>query len=435
VKRLRVQLFSRGTNWYWAFLLANAASGAASLLLPLYAHVLGGDAGDLGTIAGVGSLVGVVASLLWGRISDRTQRRRWLVVLSFSGLGLAYFLLPAVGTVGGLVLLGAGATFFWMASSVVSVLLVMDRTPAADWEREIGRLNAYSGLGWAAGLALGAAWTGMLLSLVGERMGLWSLGLTVGLLATCGAVTIVLLLPEPLRRVERRDFRGLMVAVGNFLYERFRYGPAHLYYLVRPGQVLRFLQGRTAFGPELVLIYYGVFLLMAAFAVFFVPLPLFLRESLNWSNPVVYAAYTLHTLTSVVSYPWVRRAIERWGHRPVWGLGLLVRAAAFALFSLAGKQLPGELVLGLFVITGASWAAFQLPATAIVSRVAPSGLKGQALGAYNAITGLGWMLGAVAGGFIAEGLGFSPAFLIAGAVVVLTIPVVLVEAGAAGGKS
>lgn len=422
----------RGGGWYWGFLLANAASGAASLLLPLYAHALGGDASDLGTIAGVGSLVGVGASLLWGRISDRTQRRRWLVVLSFSGLGLAYFLLPLVRSVGGLVILGAGATFFWMASSVVSVLLIMDRTPAADWDREIGRLNSYSGLGWAAGLALGAAWTGMFLALVGERLGLWSLGLAVGLLAICGAVTITLLLPEPIRRVERRDFRGLVVAVGNFLYERFRYGPAHLYYLIRPGQVLRFLQGRTAFGPELVLLYYGVFLLMAAFAVFFVPLPLFLRESLKWSNPVVYAAYTLHTLTSVVTYPVVRRAIGRWGHRPVWGLGLLVRAAAFALFSRVGGQLPDWVGLGLFSITGASWAAFQLPATAIVSRVAPPGLKGQALGAYNAITGLGWMVGAVAGGFIAEGLGFSPAFLIAGAVVVLTVPVVLLEAE--GGK-
>jgi len=416
------------TRWYTAFLLANAASGAASLLLPLYVHHLGGSAGDVGIISGVGSLVGVGASLLWGRLSDRTRRRRWFVILSFAGTALVYAFLPAVRSVEGLILLGAMATFFWMASSTVSVLVIMERSPEADWEREIGRLNAYSGFGWATGQALGAGWTGMLIVFWGEGTVLGSLGLTVGVLGVAGAIVVGLFLPEPVRRLERRDFRGLVVSLGNFLYERFRYGPAHLYYLLNPSQVLRFLQGRTAFGPDLVLIYYGVFLIMTAFSVFFVPLPIFLRREIGWSSPIVFTAYTLHTLTSVVSYRWVRRAILRWGHRPVLGIGLLGRTAAFALFALAGHALPGWTAAPLFLITGATWAAFQLSATAIVSRLAPTGLKGQALGAYNAINGLGGVVGALVGGFLSDFLGFSAVFLVAASMVFITIPVVLVEA-------
>ncbi|HAF70948.1 MAG: Major facilitator superfamily protein [Acetothermia bacterium 64_32] len=418
----------RSTRWYLAFLLANAASGAASLLLPLYAHYLGGSAGEVGTISAVGSLVGVGASLLWGRISDRTRRRRWFVILSFAGIALVYGLLPAVRTVGGLVGLGAIASFFWMASSAVSVLVIMERFPEADWEREIGRLNAYSGFGWAIGQALGAGWTGMLIAFLGEGVGLRTLGLTIGLLGAAGAMVAGLFLPEPVRRVERRDFRGLVVSLGNFLYERFRYGPVHLYYLLSPSQILRFLQGRTAFGPDLVLLYYGVFLIMAAFSVFFVPLPIFLRREIGWSSPIVYAAYTLHTLASVVSYRWVRGAILRWGHRPVLGVGLLGRAAAFALFALAGTALPGWTAVPLFLITGTTWAMFQLAAVAIVSRLAPEGLQGQALGIYNAINGLGGVVGALVGGFLSDFWGFSATFLVAGSVVFITIPLVLIEA-------
>ena len=415
------------TRWYLAFLLANAAAGGVSLLLPLYAHYLGGTAAAVGTISAVGSLVGVGASLLWGRISDRTRRRRWFVVLSFSGIGVVYCLLPLIGAVSGLVGVGATASFFWMASSVVSVLLIMERFPKVDWEREIGRLNAYSGFGWAIGQALGAAWIGGLTGLLGEGPGLKSFGVTAGVLALAGAGVAALSLPEAVQRVKRRDFRGTMVAVGTFLYERFRYGPAHLYYLIRPSQVLRFLQGRTAFGPDLVLFYYGAFLIMAAFSLFFVPLPVFLRQELDWPSSLVYAAYTVHTLTSVIAYRWARVAIARWGHRPVLGIGLFGRAAAFALFALTGRLLPGWSAVPLFLLTGVTWAAFQLSATSIVSRLAPAGLKGQALGAYNALTGLGGVVGALVGGFLADSLGFPTAFLVAAAVVLLTIPVVMVE--------
>jgi len=95
---------------------------------------------------------------------------------------------------------------------------------------------------------------------------------------------------------------------------------------------------------------------------------------------------------------------------------------------VTGWVLPGWSAAPLFLLTGVTWAAFQLSATSIVSRLAPAGLKGQALGAYNALTGLGGVVGAVIGGFLADSLGFPAAFLVAAAVVLLTIPVVMVEA-------
>ncbi|MGC9530351.1 MAG: MFS transporter [Candidatus Bipolaricaulaceae bacterium] len=414
-------------SWYWAFLVANAATGAASPLLPLFAHHLGGTAADVGVLSAVASLVGVAGSLAWGRLSDATARRRPFVLLSFVGLAVAYLSFPFLRSVGQLVVLNAAATLVWMAGATVSVLIILGSFPKADWEREIGKFNAYSGLGWTGGLAMGAAWTSILVRTTGEEWGLRSLGLLIALFAAVAAAVAAVKLREPPIRVERRTFRGLAVSVGNFLYERFRYGPAHLYYVLKPSQVVRFMQGRTAFGPELVLCYYGTLLAFVGFSMVFVPLPIFVRQQLGWPSELVFVLYVAHHLISVLAFGWARRAVARWGHRPAAALALLGRTGIFSGLAVVGGAAAGWALPVLFGLAGVTWSFFQLAATSMVSRLAPEGLKGQGLGTYNAVAGLGNVLGALAGGYLADFVGFSGAFLCGAVLVLLALPILLVE--------
>ncbi|MBC7093089.1 MFS transporter [Candidatus Bipolaricaulota bacterium] len=417
----------KAPRWYWAFLVVNAAVGAASPLLPLYAYHLGGTAADVGAMSAAASMVNVIGSLLWGRLADVTARRRLFVLLSFAGLSLAYLALPFLLRVPQLILLNAGVSLVWTASATVSILILLGNFPRADWEREIGRFNVYSGVGWTLGLAIGAVWTSALVRLVGEGWGLRSLGLVVAVLAAAAAVMAARELREPSQRVEARSLRHLMVAVGNFLYERFRYGPTHLQDVLRPSQLLRFLQGRTAFGPELVLCYYGALLAFVGFATTFVPFPIFVRQALGWSNELVFALYVAHHGVSVLAFGWARRAVAKWGHRPAAALALLGRTGIFIGFAVVGGTTAKWMLPILFGLAGATWSFFQLAATALVSRLSPQGLQGQGLGLYNAIAGLGNVLGALAGGYLAEFVGFPATFLCGAVLVFLTMPILLVE--------
>lgn len=408
--------------------MANIVSGAASPLLPLFVYFLGGGAKEVGTLASVASFVGVVASLVWGNLSDRTSRRLPFVLASFLGLVFCYGLLPVAGNVQHLIALNALISMFWMASAAVSALIIMESFPEADWEREIGQFNLYAGLGWTGGLALGAGWTAMMLPLVGEGWGLRSLGAVIALLSALAVALAVLWLREPKSHLPARSFRGLWTATTNFLFERFRYGPSYLYHLLSPRQILRFLQGRTALGPDLVLSYYGVLLASMGFSTFFVPLPIFLRAELGWPNWLVYAGfYIVHNLVSAFSYALARRGVDLWGHRPALAFALLIRTLGFGAFAWVEMGAVGWAVPILAVFTGASWSFYQLSVVAIVSRLAPQGLRGQALGGYNALSGLGNMFGALAGGFLTDYLGFTAATLAGAALVFLAMPILLVE--------
>jgi MFS family permease len=417
----------KAPRWYWAFVLSNAAMGAASVLLPLYAYHLGATAGGVGTLAAVGSLVNVVASLMWGRILDRTPRRRLFVGLSFFGLGIAYLAFPLVTRLPQLLLVNSWVAFSWMAGASVSILLLLAGFPKEQWEGEIARFNVYCGVGWTLGLALGAGWVAFAVRALGEGWGLQSLGFVVGALALAALFVAVREIREPAGQVQVPSVRDITLSVGNFLYEWFRYGPAQLYDLLRPAQFVRFMQGRSAFGPDLILCYYAAMLSFVGFSIVFAPFPVFVREKLEWPSELVFALSVAHHGVSVVAFGWARKAVAKWGHRPAAALALLGRAGMFVGFALTTPAVARWLLPVLWGVAGATWAFFQLSVTSIVSRLSPSGLQGQGLGIYNAVAGLGNVLGALAGGFVADFLGFPAAFLFGAMLMVVALPILLVE--------
>lgn len=413
-------------RWYWAFLVVNVALGAFSQLLPLYAYFLGASAGEVGLLAAVGSATNIVASLFWGKLADRTPRRRPLVLLGFWGIAACYALLAFLSRRGALFPLNAAATFLWMAAGTAATLLVLHAFPHERWEREIGRFNAFGGVGWTAGLILGALWTTALARLVGEGWGLRSLALMLALVAGFAGFLAFRSLPEP-RAVRRTSFLDWTSGIGTFVVERLRYGPTYLLEALSPRQILRFLQGRTAFGPELVLCYYGELLSFVGFALVFAPFPVFLRQKLGWPNEGVFALYVAHHAIGIFAYEWARRAIASWGHRPALAFALLVRVGIFAGFAAVGRGASPWILPLLFALAGVTWSFFQLSTTALVSRLAPAELRGQGLGLYNAVAGLGNVIGAALGGYLADAFGYAAPFLSGAALLFLTLPIFLVE--------
>ncbi len=413
--------------WYGAFAVINVALGAFSQLLPLYAYFLGAKAAQVGLLSAVGSATTIVASLFWGKLADVSPRRRPLVLLGFFGLAAGYALIAALAQVRALILLNAAVTFVWMAAGTASTLLVLAEFSRSHWERELSRFNALSGVGWTAGLLLGALWTTVLTRFVGEGWGLRSLGLAAGLIALAAGLLGLRSLPEPGGAVKGSLVQDLTSAMGNFIAEIRRYGPLSILGALNPLQLLRFFQGRTAFGPELALCYYGEFLSFVAFSLVFAPFPVFLRQILRWPNELVFTLYVAHHAVSVFAFRWARKAIERWGHRPALALSIFVRVGIFVGFAAVGTGAPTWLLPLFFALAGLSWSFFQLSTTALVSRLSPEGMRGQALGIYNAVSGLGNVVGASIGGYLADGFGFFAPFLSAAALLFITLPILVAE--------
>ena len=81
-------------RWLYAWGLASVAFGGASLVVPLYVVDLGGGPFVLGVLAAVAAVVGVPGALWFGRVADRTGRRRGLVLAALVAATLALVIVP-----------------------------------------------------------------------------------------------------------------------------------------------------------------------------------------------------------------------------------------------------------------------------------------------------------------------------------------------------
>jgi len=403
----RVEVVSRRVErWFYPFTLAFVASGGASLLLPLFAAtVLGGSVGQIGLMAALASLAGVPFAVVWGRLSDRLERRKPFVVLAFIGAGLALLAMGFSQSMRQLILLNMAMNAVWVAASAVSTLLVIEGVDRSRWESRIGRFNRYTGAGWVGGLALGALWNLLARKMPGS--GLREMFYFLAVLDLVAAYLIQRWLRERIEvyHYKRRRFRGLIVEWGNMLVERFRYAPFHLYHLFQPGRLRKLLRGREQLDPALARYFCCVVLIFMGFATFFVPLPVFLRQVLGLDNAVVYAVWMVHPLVSTLFHSRAGALAERFSNRRVQLVALGIRVVLFPLAGLLPLFPPGLrpwLIVAMFIFTGTTWALTNVTAQGIVARLAPEGSRGQLLGLYNGLLGVGWIVGALLGGYLAN---------------------------------
>ncbi len=397
---------ARSERYFLAFGLANAAQGGASLLTPLFiALALGGGPKDVGLVASLSSLAGVLAGLFWGRWSDRLGRRKPFVLLGFGGLALGFFALAGVPGLGALLAVHVALTFLWVAAASVITPLAIEGLPRTLWERRIGALSRFGAFGWMAGLVLGTLW----MRFFGEADGaaaMRALYLVLGGLAALGAGLAALWIREPRAHVDRR-FRGLLPAIA-LLWERFRFAPVSLFHLLpSPRKLWRVLQGRNGFGVPLTRFFQSVVVYTVGFQAVFVTLPLFLREELGLPSSWVFAAFVLHQGVTGLATPQVARFAARYRTRHLHRLFLGVRAALFLLAGglvlLKGHPALYAALVPFFVLTGISWAFVNIGALAIVSKRVRPGRRSQAIGTYQAAHGIGTIVGALLGGLLAEG--------------------------------
>lgn len=133
-------------------------------VLPFYAEELGASSTELGFLMAVYSLMQLLFSPFWGRVSDRIGRKP-VIMIGISGLAISFFMM-------------AYATELWMlfAARIIGGLLssanmptvtayVADITTAEDRSKGMGIIGASVGLGFILGPAIGGIFSKLSLSL------------------------------------------------------------------------------------------------------------------------------------------------------------------------------------------------------------------------------------------------------------------------------
>ncbi len=422
-------------GWLYGWAVGYAAVGAASLLVPLYALALGGDATLVGLLAAAAAFAGVPGAVLWGGLAGRTRRRRPFLLVSLGATALVLAAAALVTEPWLLLAVNAGLWFAVSAAAPVLNLVMVDGVPEREWEARIGLLNAYQGYGWVAGLALGTVWTALAPRFLGEVNALRTLFALLAVGAAAGGLLVYRRYPDPVRLSEayfRRVYRRLSRdgwGAGRVL-RTVPYGPSRVYWGLATLRRGRVAELASPLGRYLA----AVTLFSVGFAVFWGPMPAYLAVE-GISDGTTFLLFLVGNLGSAVTYSRVGAVSERVGPAPAQAAALAARVVLFPLVGVVGSIALGAPALAVcFALIGVTWAVIAVTTTSLVTRLAMPTQRGEAFGAQAALVGVGGGLGSVAGGALADGVGYVTTFGVAAAVV-LAGALALLATGGRGART
>jgi len=411
-------------RWLYAWALASVALGGASLLFPLYLIELGADPFLLGVLAASAAASGAPGAFLFGRIADRTGRKRALMLGALSVITIALVFVPFARSIWVVIVANVAVWFSFAAVGPVLTLLVVRGVDASAWQNRIARLSSLQGWGWAGGLLLGALWTG-----IGEQYMRPILAQRV-LFFACAACTTGaafgarLYLPtDPERKAPTADrVRRATLRARRFSLQgaSFPFTPSRVF-----GWSMRRFSPQVLldrFSLELVVYYGAVLLFFLGFTAFFAPLPIYL-EGLGFGSGAIFWLYLVSSLGAAAYFLRAATLSQQYNDGALQSSGLLARGLAIPAVALVGT-VTGASTVGLvletilFLLIGVTWAIIAVTAATIVTRLAPAAIRGEALGTYAAVSAVAGGIGSLLGGAVAE-VSFLLAFTVAGSFVLL----------------
>lgn len=357
------------------------AVGLMLPLLPFLALDVGAGPFAIGTLVAVASVASLVAAPLWGGLADRWGTRRLLLIaplLSATGHVLFAFSGTFTTMLVSRLVVGLGAAVpLLVQTHVVATSEGTDRTAL------LGRVTAAQGAGSIVGPMLGA-----LLA----PLGIVAVGLGAAAAPLIAITLIALFLPRPAQPPQRQQRRSIAAASALLRSRSLR--------------------------PYAVATFFGWLAFMGYSAV----LPIHLEDRLHISATVYGLIVGISGVVAVVVRgialgPLAKRFGEY--RLMITGIGLLAFSMVFA------PVVPSVLLLPVLPLTWAMGASLLFPSlVAELSRAAPDGMAGLALGGSALLSGLGVVLGPIAAGGLIQVLWPAGPFL-AGAAVVVAVAVVM----------
>jgi MFS family permease len=344
-----------------------ATIGVSSPLISLYLQELGASYDRIALILASFAATSLLTNYLWGWLSDKTGRRKPLIVAGLVGLVVAYAWLSQARTV-------EEAWWAWVlegacrAAYLTPSLALMGDLLATGNQRG-RRMGLYRGLG---SLAFAAA------AVVGGRLAdLYSLNV---------AFQVCVL------------FNGLAVIVALFLRE----APSAAVVMMDEAIVAE----KRPLPPSFLA---GVFLWIASWSAFTSMWPNFM-DSLGYSKTAISSLWGLAALVEAPAMWLVGAVSDVIGRVPLLITGSMGIMVIMAGYILVSRWLPA--LMAVQTVRGVVYASYTPTTMTFASEWGNQEQRGGDTGLYYAVNGAGQLLGLFAGGRVVQAFQFETLFVI-----------------------
>ena len=359
-----------------ALIFALRMFGMFSILpvLAIYAHSLpGGDKPLLiGIALGIDGLAQAVLQIPFGLLSDRIGRKRVIYA------GLLLFALGSFIAAGaqdiylvilGRLVQGTGA----VAAAVIALI--------ADLTREEHRAKSMAVIGMSIGVTFGASM--VLGPLLASHIGVSGIFAMTGVLALAALAVVKFVVPDPTVSRVHADAETV------------------------PGQIAAVLRN-----VELQRLNFGIFSLHAAMRGMFVVIPPVLVAIGGLPSAEHWKVYLpVMGISFIAAVPAIIVAEKHGRMKAVFVSAVAVLALATAATAVFIDSFRGVLATLFFFFLAFNLLEATLPS--LISKIAPAGSKGTAIGVYNSFQFLGLFMGGAIGGFFAQHVSNAAVFVFA----------------------
>jgi len=332
--------------------------GMVMPIMPFYVESMGASATDLGLLVAISPFIQLVASPLWGGVSDLRGRKPVLIVgLLGYGISMLFF---GLSTELWMLFVSRGVGALLSAATMPTTMAyISDSTSEQERGGGMGALGAATGLGMILGPALGG--------LLGSESLSTPFFLTAGV-CLLTLLLVLLFLPESLPAEVRRQTATRVKPV------------AQVRELFGPLGVLLFMAFLVSFGLTNFQGIFGYYALKK-FG--------YGTKEVGWILTIVgiVAALTQGVLTGPLT--------KRWGEATVIKATLLGSAIMFVLLLLANSLPTMLLTTGLFTLPN----ALLRPAVISLTSKHAGTRQGAAMGLNNSFNSLGRVIGPIWAGF------------------------------------
>ena len=147
-------------------------------------------------------------------------------------------------------------------------------------------------------------------------------------------------------------------------------------------------------------------------------LSIYLVDELEFSKTTVGILFALGAGIGAVLSPMIGKASDKYGRKPI----LLGASAAFlCVFTSYAFLTETWQYVAIMTTEGIAWVSIGTGAMAYIADVSPSKERGRSLGVYEATWNVGWVMGPLTGGVLADTIGFQKTFLVGTMIIALSI--------------
>ncbi len=151
-------------------------------------------------------------------------------------------------------------------------------------------------------------------------------------------------------------------------------------------------------------------------------LSIYFSQDLGASTTQIGAVFMIGAAAGALMSPSTGKLSDRVGRRAVLLASMVGFTLAFALYAFINDVVQAALIQ---LLEGSTWAGMGSAASAYIADVAGEGERGWAMGVYHRVYYLGWIIGPILGGYLADVVGFRNMFLIGSSLIVIGILILL----------